>query len=90
MAVYLVTYDLNKEVRRPPIVQAVKKVSGDNWAKLSESSYAIYSNASPEQIYKALRPLLDSNDSLFVVTLDTPWFGQGNKEVINWLSSALQ
>ena len=41
MSVYIVTYDLNKESKRPPIVEEVRKT---DYARLSESSYAIDTN----------------------------------------------
>lgn len=45
MPVYLVTYDLNKEANRPPIVNKVKEFG--SWAMLSESSYAISTGMTP-------------------------------------------
>lgn len=87
MAVFVVTYDLNKETKRPPIVAKVK--SFGTWAKLSESSYAIHTTSSPEQVYNFFKPLLDGNDNLYVITLTTPYFGQGSKVVNDWLLNNL-
>tara|TARA_R110001583_G_scaffold87175_2_gene227800 strand:+ start:4033 stop:4197 length:165 start_codon:yes stop_codon:yes gene_type:complete len=53
MSVLLITYDLNKETRRPDMVGAIKKLS-NSWAKLSESSYAIKTAKSPKSVYEAL------------------------------------
>lgn len=80
----LITYDLNKEAKRPPIVDAIKSI-GNGWARLSESSYAITTTLSPQQVFQRLSPLLDSNDSLYVITLSRPWWGQGKSEVSEWL-----
>lgn len=87
MAVYIVTYDLNHEVRRPKIVDAVK--SYGTWAKLSESSYAIVSGSTPEQVRLHFQPLLDDNDNLFVISLRQPYAGWGGKDVHDWLSQHL-
>lgn len=88
MACYLVTYDLNKETVRPPIVEKIKSLSG-SWAFLSESSYAINYSGTPKDVYDRISPLLDSNDSLMVITLTRPYYGQHDKQVIDWLATAL-
>jgi hypothetical protein len=87
LAVYIVTYDLNKEVIRPKIVDAIKKYG--SWAMLSESSYAIATAQTAETVYDGLSPLLDNNDQLYVITLKRPYYGQGAKEVNDWLASQL-
>jgi hypothetical protein len=86
MATYIVTYDLNREVSRPPIVAEIKKFP---WAKLSESSYAISTLLSPKEVYDRLSGMLDGNDALFVITLNRPWWGQGPKDVRGWLTDNL-
>jgi hypothetical protein len=88
MAVLLITYDLNKEVRRPPFLETLKKLYPD-WAKLSESSYAIATYKSPEQVFKSLEHLLDANDNCTVITLSLPWYGRLHKDVIAWLQKNL-
>lgn len=87
MACYLITYDLNKETRRPPIVEKIKEFEG--WAQLSESSYAVSTASRPQQIYERLKPLLDDNDQLYVITLNRPYSGQGSQEVNDWLVNQL-
>jgi hypothetical protein len=88
MPAFLVTYDLNKEISRPPIVKRIKAATGA-WAKLSESSYAVGGNITATGLYNYLAPLLDGNDQLYVVQLSQPWTGRGNKAVNAWLSSWL-
>ncbi len=88
MAAFLVTYDLNKETKRPPIVDKVKSATGA-WAKLSESSYAVGGDVTASALYDFLAPLLDSNDQLYVIQLTRPWTGLGSKEVNEWLTSWL-
>lgn len=88
MSVKLITYDLNSPGQNhQKVLNKIK--SYPNWAKLSESSYAVETSASPEAIYNAFSPLLDSNDSFFVITLSKPWWGLGSSEVLNWLTSKL-
>lgn len=80
MGIYIVTYDLNNEGTRPPIVKSIKEYP--SWAKLSESSYAIETEWAPEQIYNDLSQHLDDDDQLFVIALTAPWFGQGPAKVV--------
>lgn len=88
MPVRLITYDLNKETKRPPIVKAIKDISS-SWAKLSESSYAISTSLTPKAVYDKLLSLIDSNDNLYVITLSSPYYGQGPKDVNEWLAANL-
>lgn len=89
MAVLLITYDLNNEVRRPPITKKIKELY-PAWAQLSESSYAVSTEHGPRQVYEQLSPILDSNDNLLVITLSAPWWGQhGKSEVMDWLKNSL-
>jgi hypothetical protein len=86
MATFLVTYDLNLETKRPNITKKLRD-SFSSWAKLSESSYAVVTNSSATEVYNIFKPMLDGNDSLFVITLKRPYYGQGSKEVIDWLEA---
>jgi len=88
MSTLIVTYDLNKEIKRPNILGEIKK--GGNWAKLSESSYAISTTETPYQVYQRLEPYLDGNDNCYVMTLNAPFYGQGPKEVNEWLQNHMQ
>lgn len=88
MGIYVVTYDLNREVRRPDILSDIKALG--SWAQLSESSYAIESDLRPKEIYDKLAIHIDSNDSLFIITISTPYWGVGPKEVQSWLRDKLE
>ena len=83
MAVYIVTYDLNHETRRPPIVDEVRKT---DWAMLSESSYAISTTETAQQVFDRFRSLLDDNDAFFVITLKRPWQSWADPEVNKWMN----
>lgn len=88
MATLLITYDLNKETKRPPIVRAVKKVS-KTWARLSESSYAVRTNKSPYTVFDELKKHIDNNDQLYIINLAKPYAGFGSTKVNDWLDSNL-
>tara|TARA_R110002124_G_scaffold165121_2_gene332500 strand:+ start:32949 stop:33215 length:267 start_codon:yes stop_codon:yes gene_type:complete len=85
MGAFIVTYDLNNEVRRPPIVDEVKKSPG--WAKLSESCYAISTTETATAVHERFKPMLDADDNFYVVTIRKPIAGWGYKNVNEWLDS---
>lgn len=88
MSVFLVTYDLNAPGQKH--AKVLEKIKSFNWAKLSESSYAIESNSSPKEIFDTyFEPLLDGNDTLYVISLHMPYWGLGSKDVNEWLSEKL-
>lgn len=87
MATLLITYDLNKETKRPQILKDIR--SFDSWAILSESSYAVNTHLSPTQVYDFLSKHLDSNDNCYVIRLGRPYDGQGPKKVNDWLADNL-
>jgi hypothetical protein len=88
VAVYLVTYDLNRETIRPKITDIIY-TRFDGYAKLSESSYAIETAAKTDAVYRMFEGILDDNDQLYVITLTKPYSGQGTQEVNDWLESTL-
>lgn len=87
MAVYLVTYDLNKETTRPKILDKIRAYEG--WARLSESSYAISTNQTSDQVYANLKTMIDGNDQLYIITIKRPYSGFGPKEINEWLEKNL-
>jgi hypothetical protein len=87
MSVLLVTYDLNKPGK--DYTDVLKEIRKFSWAKLSESSYAVETDLSPQQLYNRLSPYLDATDTLYVIELHLPYHGQGPKEVNDWLAKRL-
>jgi len=87
MPTYLVTYDLNKP--GADYSDLLKKIKEFPWARLSESSYAVNVNSTPEGLFNTLKPFLDQNDNLYVITLKRPYTGFGPKQVNDWLEQHL-
>lgn len=71
MASYIVTYDLNKEAKRPDILKGI--TGYDGWA---ESTYAITTSGSAKAVYGKLAKHLDSTDNCYVISLSEPYWGQ--------------
>ena len=87
MAVLLVTYDLNKPGK--DYNDLLKAIKNYTWARLSESSYAIRTDHSSQQVFDKFKPYLDQNDNLYVISLKKPYAGFGPQEVNTWLENSL-
>jgi hypothetical protein len=87
MAVLLVTYDLSKPGQ--DYADLLKYLKGFSWARLSESSYAIVTDQSPESIATAARNHMDANDTVYVIHLKRPYAGFGPTLVNDWLEKHL-
>jgi len=76
MATLIVTYDLKKEPSERDYDGFHKCIKQYDWRQLSESCYAIDAKISPSSLYEALKPHIDQNDTVLVLTLAAPWAGQ--------------
>lgn len=83
MAVLLIMVDLSPTgASYFPLVSAIKKYP---WARLTNSSYAISTDLSPQTVFTQLRRLMDNSSNLYVMTARKPFAGFGPKEVNDWL-----
>ena len=90
MTVKLITYDLNYENSNKTDYEGFYKyIKSQDYIKLSESSYAVYNSATPTQIRDILRPFIDTNDHIAVITLTRPYDGWHLKAVWDWLNARL-
>lgn len=88
MKIYVVTYDLNKSGQKyQELLEKIKENS--MWARLSESSYAVGTEKTPQQLFDHLQTSLDSNDHLYIITIAKPYIGVGTEEVTKWLENNL-
>ena len=87
MAVFLITYDLIAETVRPNITGVVHAFR--DYMQLSESSYAVSTSLSADAVYARFSRVLDSDDTLYVITLSKPISGQGSDETNKWLAEHL-
>lgn len=88
MNLFLITYDLNNETSRPPIVNAIQGLSGEV-LKLSESSYALHTNLESSEVYERLEHHIDNNDVLLIMGLTQPLDGYAHHQVIQWLQGKI-
>jgi hypothetical protein len=87
MSVLLITYELNKSGK--VYSDLLKIIKSYPYAQLSESSYAILTDKTPATIYAELKPSLDKNDYIYIITLNRPYSGSGLTIVNEWLESSL-
>ena len=89
MSVLLITYDLNKPGQDcEKILEFIKSSSA--WARLSETSYAIRTEETPEKVFHRLNPFLSESSRLFVIKLTFPYAGIKGTNVITWLDKNLK
>ena len=88
MAVLLVMYDLNREGKSSRDYKAFYKViKSYDWVRLSDSTYAIKTEARPDQVWSRLKPNTDPDDDVLVVTLSFPLAGVHRTDTIRWIQS---
>ncbi len=86
--VYMVTYDLNKEGQDyENVIKAIKDASTGAYCSYWKSSYLIKSNiTSADEVFKRIKPYLDSNDRLLVIEVKNNmqgWLKQSHWDYIN-------
>lgn len=75
MAVYMITYDLNKQGQQyDKVIEAIKESSID-WCPYWKSSYLIKSSLTVQQVADKITPYLDSNDNLIVIEVKDNYQG---------------
>ena len=87
MTVRLITYDLNDPGQNHQ--EVLEKIRTYDWTFLSESSYAVNTQETPEDIHDAFKPILDDSDTFLVLTLTRPYAGRAHPQVLDWLQGVL-
>lgn len=86
MARYIITYDLRKPGRNyDELYKRIKSYRA--WAHITESSWAVATTQTSEQIRDHLRGVMDSNDKLLVGILGTSAWSGLPKEITEWLKN---
>ena len=88
MSAHIITYDLSQPGRNYDELYARIK-SYPAYAMITESSWAVATNRSPEEVRDHLVQALDRNDTLFISTLgDSAWAGL-SRDIADWLKENL-
>jgi hypothetical protein len=86
MATFLITYDLHDKSYETKLLEYIKALA---WAKAAESSYAVTTSKSSEQIVTDIKKITSDKIQLYVLTISKPYYGYGPKEVNDWLDRNL-
>lgn len=84
MAIYSISYDLNKVGQNYEILINEIKLS-NSWCKPMESHWLISSRETVTQVYNRLAKHLDKNDSILVTKLSPDYYGFLPQVIWNWL-----
>ncbi len=87
MTTYIVSYDLVGGGDYEPLYSALK-VTG-NWAKITESTWAVVTEESAVQLRDRLQMVMDSDDRLFVIKSGVEAAWQNSKCKNEWLKKWL-
>ncbi|MFK8252021.1 hypothetical protein [Ancylobacter terrae] len=87
MAVYLVTFELGREIHHAGLTAEIKKTS---WTQLTATTYAVDTTELAEELFSRLRLHTDNRDSLYVIALKMPYGGTGDRDVGYWLEEHLR
>lgn len=85
----ILTFDLKKEISTKDYDGFCKIIKEYSYTKLSKCSYALDTTDEPLTIFNKLKPYIDNNDSLLILTLNKPYYGQASEEVINLLGNRM-
>lgn len=83
--VYAVSYDLIKNKNYSALIEEIKRT---NWAHILESTWAVETSESVEQLFTRLSATTDSDDRVFIVRLErnfTWWSKNLPKDVLEWI-----
>lgn len=86
MSVYIVTYDLNTPGQEyGPLIAAIKKYTH---CKCLKSAFFIDTSDKASEIMDKLKPLVDSNDLIYVMELQKHWSANKKMACTTWLKDS--
>lgn len=84
MAVFLVSYDLNKQGQNyTNLINAIKTY--DAYIKCLYSQWLISTNDNIDSVYVYLSNKIDNNDLLLITPIVQPFYATLQSDVISWL-----
>ena len=84
MAIYSVSYDLNKEGQNyKDLIAEIKSFNG--YCKVMDSYWFVCSKDTATTLANRLKKHMDKNDTLLVMEVSTNRHGWLNKKIWNWL-----
>jgi len=90
MAVYIISYDLNKQKNYPKLYDQIKS-AGTNWCHPMDSTWLIVSDSTSSTIRDHIAKAMDQDDTLLVCKVakgDSAWRGL-SPQISAWLKANL-
>jgi hypothetical protein len=88
MPLLLVTFEPDKTGQKHP--KLLDEIKSYSYTRLSESSYAIITDKSPDVVCEELKKHLTIKDNIYVINLKRPYAAYGPELVTDWLYKELR
>ena len=86
MAVFLVSYDLNKHGQNyTNLINAIKTC--ETYIECLHSQWLISTNDNISSVYEYLKSKIDNNDLLLITPIVQPFYATLRSDVISWLKN---
>ncbi len=87
--VLMITYDLVKEKTSEDYKEVLNIIKSYDFLMISESSYAIYTSDSPQNILDKIKKFIDTNDKVLIIKILNPKQGWLTEAQWKWLNDRL-
>jgi hypothetical protein len=88
MPLLLVTFEPEKTGQKYP--RLLDEIKSYSYTRLSESSYAIITDKSPDVVFEELKKHIGNKDNIYVINLKRPYAAHGPELVTDWLYKELR
>lgn len=86
METFLISYVPSNDIHNSELTNRITSLP--IWVRISETTYIIATEMTPQQIYNLI-VILPNQDQLYVITAARPYAGQGSRKADEWLHSNL-
>lgn len=89
MAVFIISYDLNRPGQNyPDLYDKIKSLG--SWAHILDSTWLIDTNKTAKEVFDSISPCLDSTDKIIVIEAKNHWHAILTEEIYTWLRTHLK
>ena len=87
MPVLHITYKYNPETSEADYDGFYNVITSYGWARLSQSTWTIRTNESPQTVWQKLKQYIDPSDYLVMMPLDARSFSSQDGKALKWILS---
>jgi hypothetical protein len=88
MPLLLVTYEPNKPGQN--YASLLDEIKSYSHVRLSETSYAIITDETPDIVCEELKKHIGSGDNIYIINLKRPYKAYGSELITDWLKKELR